>query len=91
MNVAKYIVIGILLISIGFAIDVRMPDKLTLGEGEAKDIQINITNNLDKQNIIGVSVYSISENLTSLPWIDTPVRTSPLQSTPKIQNQAHIS
>ena len=75
MNVAKYIVIGILLISIGFAIDVRMPDKLTLGEGEAKDIQINITNNLDKQNIIGVSVYSISENFTFPPILSTYIIT----------------
>jgi len=75
MNMAKYIVIGILLISIGFAIDVRMPDKLTLGEGEAKDIQINITNNLDKQNIIGVSVYSISENFTFPPTLSTYIIT----------------
>ena len=73
MNVAKYIVIGILLFSIGFAIDVRMPDKLTLGEGEAKDIQINITNNLDKQNTIGVSVYSISENFTFPPTLSAYV------------------
>jgi len=75
MNVAKYIVIGILLILIGFAIDVRMPGQLTLGEGEAKDIQINITNNLDKQNIIGVSVYSISENFTFPPILSTYIIT----------------
>ena len=75
MNAFKYIVIGILLISIGLAIDVRMPGQLTLGEGEAKDIQINITNNLDKQNTIGVSVYSISENFTVPPTLSTYVIT----------------
>lgn len=73
MNISKYIVIGILLLSIGFAIDVRMPDKLTLSEGEAKDIQINITNNLDRQNTIGVSVYSLSENFTMPPTLSAYV------------------
>ncbi len=71
MNVAKYIVIGILLFSIGFAIDVRMPGNLTFSEGEAKDIQINITNNLDKSNTIGIIGYADNSTILVIPSAKT--------------------
>jgi uncharacterized membrane protein len=58
MGLFKYIVIGIMLISIGLSLDVRMPQNITLSEGEVKDIQINLTNSLANSNIIGVSAYS---------------------------------
>lgn len=48
---------------------------LTLAEGEAKDIQINITNNIDEQNTIGVTVYSISQNFTVPPILSNYIIT----------------
>lgn len=71
MSLYKYIAIGLLLISIGFPLIVNMPSNLTLSEGEARSVQINISNTMDERNIIGVSVYSINENFTMPPTLST--------------------
>jgi len=69
MSAYKYIFIGILLLSLGFALDIRMPDSLNLSEGEVRDIQINLTNNLANSNTIGISVDS--GNLTMPVTVST--------------------
>ncbi len=69
MSLYKYIAIGLLLISVGLPLIVNMPSNITLSEGEAQNVQINISNTLDERNMIGVSVYSINENFTMPPTL----------------------
>jgi hypothetical protein len=61
MSVLKYIAIGILLISVSFALDVTMPANVNLSQGETKDVQIQLQN-YNSDNTVGMSV--VSGNLT---------------------------
>ena len=69
MGMFKYITIGLMLISAALALGVQMPDTLTLSEGEAKTISINVTNNLNEHNIVGISV--VYSNFVMPPLLST--------------------
>jgi len=67
MNAFKYIVIGLLLLSTAFALSVSVPTNLTMSEGESKDIQINLTNDHNEVDIVGILGYAGNSSLMIIP------------------------
>jgi len=67
MSLFKYIAIGLMLISVAFPLIVNMPTNLNMSQGEAKDIQINISNTINTNNDIGVFGYSDNVSILVIP------------------------
>jgi uncharacterized membrane protein len=65
-----------MLISIAFGLNVQLPTSLNLSTGETKSIQINLTNTLNAQNVIGVVGYSDNATIVVL----SPSRTLTMDS-----------